>query len=125
MRHFSDFLGRVTEHCIWSNFPNQSGVMIPGHIWTLPGVQEYCFRLARSRLQPYIRPVVESIVPPGPEGIRALPPHHYRDRKGPVSWAGSESAGLTYGAIIRLSPRNLWRDALCPMHIKARSSRPL
>jgi hypothetical protein len=31
MRHFSDFLGLVIERFIWSHFPYQSHVMIPGH----------------------------------------------------------------------------------------------
>jgi hypothetical protein len=31
MRRFSDFLGLVIARFIWSHFPYQSGVMIPGH----------------------------------------------------------------------------------------------
>ena len=31
MRHFSDFLGLVIERFIWSHYPYQSHVMIPGH----------------------------------------------------------------------------------------------
>jgi len=37
---------------------------------------------------------MEALGSPGPDGIRALSPHHHRDPEGPVSWAGSESAGL-------------------------------
>ena len=79
-----------------------------------PGIARVFLLTGMNRLHPYIRPVPERLVSPGPDGIRALPPQHYRDLKGPVACTGSGSAGLTYCAISRLSPRNLWRDSLCP-----------
>src|SRR5688572_3439293 len=65
---------------------------------------------------------MEALWSPGPDGIRALSPHHDRDLEGPVSWAGSESAGLTYLAISRFAPRNLWRDSSCPITFTSISS---